>query len=179
MTRLLPLLVLTFGCPGPKTPPGSSGDDATTAPPGESHREPEEGEAGETTEEKPTWDSESFGDPYFLETTPTPAVEGHVFKAIARHGGGCAEHAYSLDFRGVGRSMPPTALLTLKHNANEDACRALLITPLELDIHAALEGKGCFGRVAISMPPTSSEESSAGVFDIDPIGCDEAPPEGE
>lgn len=184
MTRtLLPLVALAIACAGGKTTPDVAGEEANTAPPGENHREPDAGEAGDggATPATPAFDSDSFGDPYFLAAEPAPTVEGHVFKAIARHGGGCAEHTYTFELTGTGRSMPPTALGTLKHNGNGDACRALLITPIEIDLHAALEGKGCFGRVSIATPTVDDPQAVGGaqVFDMDPIGCDEAPAAGE
>lgn len=177
MIRFLPLAVL-LACNGGKTPPDAAGDEATNAPAGENHREPEGTEAGTETPEAPEapgFDKESFGDSYFLAAEPAPTVENNVFKAVARHGGGCAEHAFTFELTGTGRSMPPTALGALKHNGNGDACRALLVTAIEIDLNEALAGKGCFGRISIATPPATDPQAAGGalMFDLEPIGCEE------
>ncbi|TNE87140.1 MAG: hypothetical protein EP330_19420 [Deltaproteobacteria bacterium] len=179
MSRYLPLIALLVACNGgAKTPPDAAGDE-TTAPPGENHREPEatEGntEEGEAKPEEAPFDRDAFGDPYFLAAEPAPTVENNVFKAVARHGGGCAEHQFTIELGGIGKSLPPTAMASLKHNGNGDACRALLIAPIEIDLNEAFAGKGCIGRLSLGTPPVTDPQAVGGPlsFDLDPIGCDE------
>ena len=165
-------------CGGGKNPPEDAGETmaaaeepatAETAPGGEEHREPIE-EGGEPT----TPPMDEFGDGYWLSAEPAPAVEVFVFRAVARHGGGCAEHEFTIQSMGVGRSQPPTALLRLHHNGNGDRCRALLMTPVEIDLKPVLAEMGCVGRVSIAAPPATDPQAAGGVlmFDVEPTGCE-------
>lgn len=185
MSRAIALSLLLLACNGGKNPPNTAGDDAgegdgetpeLTAPGGTEHT-PITGEE-EAPEPPAEWDRESFGDPYWLSATPAPSVEGNVFRAVARHGGGCAEHEFTYEVTGMGRSMPPTALGALKHDGHGDKCRALLVTPIEIDLAEALAGKGCVGRVTIGAPPATAEGAVGGalIFELGPkIGCEELP----
>ncbi|MCO4746375.1 MAG: hypothetical protein KC912_16380 [Proteobacteria bacterium] len=182
--------MLTFAflvaCNGNKTPPDAAGEEGTTEAstteategpdvtkpgpvPGTEHVEPPV--EGQPPIDKPDL---SFGDSYWLLDEPAPTVENNVFKAVARHGGGCAEHEFSYRVINKGRSQPPTAIGLLHHNGNGDRCRALLVTPVEIDLNEALKDQGCIGKVSIAVPPVdgADEPSKALLFAIDPVGCE-------
>lgn len=176
MTRLIPLIAL-LACNGGKTPPENAAEGTTPA--GTEHTDPSTGPAeADPAPEKPAetpFDTDSFGDMYWLSAEPAPSVEDNIFRAVARHGGGCAEHEFTINWTGTGRSQPPTALGALVHNANGDKCRALLITPIEIDLGAALADQRCIGAVSLATPPADSEKAAGGAlrFEIDALNCEE------
>ena len=54
-----------------------------------------------------------------------------------RYGGGCREHAFQLVHIGAYKeSMPPQLDVALRHNANDDRCRALVTETLVIPLKA-------------------------------------------
>ena len=87
---------------------------------------PEEAlERANQTESPETAASElRHSDPFELISA---AIEGDSMRIVVQYGGGCAEHAFELVASGPAlRSMPPKQGLELIHEANGDACRALI-----------------------------------------------------
>ncbi|ATB49545.1 hypothetical protein [Corallococcus macrosporus] len=66
-------------------------------------------------------------------------VEGGILVLDVTHGGGCAEHTYSLAWDGAlqpGADGTPVANLVLVHDGNRDRCKALLRAHPRFDLSA-------------------------------------------
>ena len=66
-------------------------------------------------------------------------VEGNVLSLGVSHGGGCAEHTYSLEWDGTlqqGADGTPVANLVLVHDAHGDRCKAMLRARPRFDLSA-------------------------------------------
>ena len=62
-------------------------------------------------------------------------IEGDILTLKVSHGGGCRQHESGLLYSGVlMKSLPPQTYLTLLHDANGDACEALLTADLAFDL---------------------------------------------
>ena len=55
------------------------------------------------------------------------------FEIVVEYGGGCADHEFDLMWdQAIAESFPMQTWMVLSHNANEDACRALLTDTLDI-----------------------------------------------
>ncbi|MCE9667835.1 hypothetical protein LY474_08435 [Myxococcus stipitatus] len=90
-------------------------------------------------------------------------VQGNVLSLSVSHGGGCAEHSYTLGWDGQFQkdaSGAPVADLVLIHDANGDRCKAMKFAELGFDLTpiserlATLSGKSG-GRAVLSLPGLS------------------------
>lgn len=62
-------------------------------------------------------------------------IDGDTLRLTVTHGGGCADHTYQLYTSGaVMKSYPPQMNIRLSHNANGDACEALITKDLAFDL---------------------------------------------
>ncbi|MFP2927686.1 hypothetical protein ACLESO_21315 [Pyxidicoccus sp. 3LG] len=64
-------------------------------------------------------------------------ASGGVLDLSVQHGGGCAEHTYTLAWDGElqqGQDGTPVANLVLVHDANGDRCKALLMATPRFDL---------------------------------------------
>lgn len=80
---------------------------------------------------------DAFGDPYRLvpgihSAAPDtyPALVGDTLVALVTYPGGCDDHAFSLKVD----ATPDTTLLWLVHDANGDACEAMVQDELRLPL---------------------------------------------
>ncbi len=65
------------------------------------------------------------------------AVEGDVLQTVVRYGGGCGEHAFTLEADGpLMKSLPPKQPLRWVHRSPGDPCRALILDTLTSDLTA-------------------------------------------
>ncbi|MCP3098725.1 hypothetical protein LZ198_07530 [Myxococcus sp. K15C18031901] len=90
-------------------------------------------------------------------------VQGNVLALNVSHGGGCAEHTYTLGWDGQfqkGANGTPVANLVLIHDANGDRCKAMKFAELGFDLSpvserlTALTGK-TGGQAVLSLPGLS------------------------
>lgn len=62
-------------------------------------------------------------------------VEGDVLQTVVRYGGGCGEHAFTLEADGpLMKSLPPKQPLRWVHRSPGDPCRALILDTLTSDL---------------------------------------------
>ncbi len=65
------------------------------------------------------------------------AVEDDVLQTVVRYGGGCGEHAFTLEADGpLMKSLPPKQPLRWVHRSPGDPCRALILDTLTSDLTA-------------------------------------------
>lgn len=77
------------------------------------------------------------GDDYTINSAE---VKGNQLIVEVAYSGGCKEHEFELlGDRRIMKSLPPQMNIVLKHNANQDMCRALITTTLIFDITPAQE----------------------------------------
>lgn len=75
------------------------------------------------------------GDNYTI--TGHPVVEGNVLRVTVQYGGGCARHEFRVVASHVFmESQPVQSPIVIRHNANGDMCRALLVRELRFDLSA-------------------------------------------
>jgi hypothetical protein len=75
------------------------------------------------------------GDDYTINSVE---VIGNQLSVSVTYGGGCKEHEFELlGDRRIMKSMPPQMNVVLKHNANQDMCRALITTTVVFDLTPA------------------------------------------
>lgn len=72
------------------------------------------------------------GDPFIIQGVD---VKGDIISLVVTYSGGCKDHGFVLfaDPR-IMKSMPPQQNILLKHDANEDHCRALVTDTLRFDL---------------------------------------------
>jgi hypothetical protein len=75
---------------------------------------------------------EGYGESYSL--LEPPAIDGSTLTMKLRHGGGCAEHGWSLAPAGAAQRGQLTVQLV--HDANGDLCKALLMEEVKLEVAA-------------------------------------------
>ncbi|AKQ64668.1 putative lipoprotein [Myxococcus hansupus] len=79
-------------------------------------------------------------------------VEGPVLTLGVSHGGGCAEHTYSLEWDGMlqqGVDGTPVANLVLVHDAHGDRCKAMLRARPRFDLSSVSKRFGAqFGKAS-------------------------------
>ncbi len=79
-------------------------------------------------------------------------VEGNVLTLGVSHGGGCAEHTYSLEWDGAlqqGADGTPVANLVLVHDAHGDRCKAMLRARPRFDLSSVSKRFGAqFGKAS-------------------------------
>lgn len=94
-------------------------------------------------------------------------VNGDVLTLNVSHGGGCAEHTYTLAWDGTfqkSASAAPVANLVMIHNANGDRCKAMKFAELRYDLSpisktwSAQASKGS-GTVELALPGLSAPVS--------------------
>ncbi|MFY2559274.1 hypothetical protein ACN469_16695 [Corallococcus terminator] len=94
-------------------------------------------------------------------------VAGNILTLNVSHGGGCAEHTYTLAWDGTFQktaSAAPVANLVMIHNANGDRCKAMKFAELRYDLSpisqtwAAQASKGS-GTVELALPGLSAPVS--------------------
>ena len=62
-------------------------------------------------------------------------LDGDILYLQVRHGGGCRQHHFTLVHTGAfTKSIPPQTSVILAHDANGDACEALLTAELAFDL---------------------------------------------
>ncbi len=63
------------------------------------------------------------------------SAEGHMLSIEVTYSGGCADHTFELLTDGMlMKSLPPKQFYFLKHQANGDACEALISETLQFDM---------------------------------------------
>lgn len=63
------------------------------------------------------------------------SLQADVLSIFVNYSGGCKEHSFQLYFNGMySKSLPPQANFVLKHEANGDACRQLILKELKFNI---------------------------------------------
>jgi len=73
--------------------------------------------------------------PYDILSTE---LDGDILTVVVSYSGGCEEHNFTLISNEMyTKSMPPKLPLYLEHEANGDACRALIQETLTFDISGA------------------------------------------
>ncbi|QDE70289.1 MULTISPECIES: hypothetical protein [Myxococcus] len=79
-------------------------------------------------------------------------VDGGILTVAVMHGGGCAEHTYSLAWDGnlqQGVDGTPVANLVLVHDGNNDRCKALLRASPRFDVSSVSQRFGAqFGKTS-------------------------------
>jgi hypothetical protein len=80
------------------------------------------------------------GDDYTINSVE---IVGNQLSVNVTYGGGCKEHEFELlgDQR-IMKSLPPQMNVVLKHNANQDMCRALITTTIVFDLTPAQKYAG-------------------------------------
>jgi hypothetical protein len=91
-------------------------------------------------------------------------IAGHFITARIRYGGGCRQHEFKAYWNGSwNMSNPPGMVITLRHNANGDTCRALFNRLVQINISepASVNNQfwvqltnvpGSAGRVEVTIP---------------------------
>ncbi|NTX12298.1 hypothetical protein HUA76_15985 [Myxococcus sp. CA056] len=94
-------------------------------------------------------------------------VDGNILTLNVSHGGGCAEHSYTLAWDGTFQQKSgaaPVANLVMIHDANGDRCKAMKFAELRYDLStvsqtwAAQPGKDS-GTVELALPGLSAPVS--------------------
>ncbi|WP_426753854.1 hypothetical protein [Myxococcus sp. Y35] len=152
-----------------EAPPASSG--AAPAPAGESQAPAESQTQGDSQASgapqavaiPPVAEGEAQAPALPLEVTANPEpkdaisimsarVEGNVLELLVTHGGGCAEHTYTLAWDGTlqqGADGTPVANLVLVHDGNNDRCKALLRKRPRFDLSPISQRFGAqFGKAS-------------------------------
>ncbi|NVJ05983.1 hypothetical protein HUW63_12170 [Myxococcus sp. AM001] len=79
-------------------------------------------------------------------------VDGGILSLAVMHGGGCAEHTYTLAWDGnlqQGADGTPVANLVLVHDGNNDMCKALLRATPRFDVSSISQRFGAqFGKTS-------------------------------
>lgn len=71
-------------------------------------------------------------DPTYIRSAE---VEMNKLKLKVDYAGGCEKHEFKLyGWKGISKSNPPQAEIFLSHDANGDACEALIIKDLTFDL---------------------------------------------
>ena len=79
----------------------------------------------------------AFGDDYeVLQAQPGPAIEGDRLRVTVQYGGGCAAHTFTPRSRTGGGVTE----VWLVHDADGDACDALLTETLDLPLPRGVAG---------------------------------------
>jgi len=79
-----------------------------------------------------TVDITNTGDLYTIDSL---AINKDILSVFIKHGGGCTNHNYDLYFRGkYAKSYPMQASLCLKHDANGDKCKKLILNEIKFNI---------------------------------------------
>ncbi|MCR9162661.1 MAG: hypothetical protein ACE37F_03170 [Nannocystaceae bacterium] len=74
--------------------------------------------------------------------------DGNTLLVTVTHAGGCSEHTYEACWNGsLMKSMPPQAVIDLRHDAHGDACEAMLTEVLAIDVTSMLGGGTVVARV--------------------------------
>jgi len=62
-------------------------------------------------------------------------ISGNTLLLKVSYGGGCMTHEFDLVGRSeIAKSLPPIRSIQLLHQANKDACRALIVKELKFDL---------------------------------------------
>ncbi len=94
-------------------------------------------------------------------------IEGHRLLMTVTHAGGCREHAFGVvtgpDF---GDSNPPYALFRLAHEANGDACEALISRTISVDLRPIEAVMRRLGARAVRFNLAEPGDKIAGVGEL-------------
>ncbi len=86
-------------------------------------------------------------------------IEGTTLIVDVAHGGGCAQHDYTLYWSGsCGESLPQSCSVRLVHDGHGDTCEAMLSRSLRFDVSAI--GGGSPYRLGVEGPSNSTSTSS-------------------
>ena len=76
-------------------------------------------------------DENAIGDKFVVEGA---RMEGNLLMVDIQYSGGCKKHEFSvIGSNAIAKSLPPIRSILIKHNANEDHCRALIKQTLMID----------------------------------------------
>lgn len=77
-------------------------------------------------------DMSATGSPYKIDSL---FIKDDILSIFINYSGGCKEHAFQLVSNGMyAKSMPPQLFLCLKHNANDDQCKKMILKELRFDV---------------------------------------------
>ncbi len=147
MRSLICLTTLALiGCKHPAAPAGaeapSSASDAPTDAPEAPTAAPE---ATTAKEDAP----EPWGDAYTV--TAEPRVEGLQLLLAVQYGGGCEAHTFTAIAGPRDAAAPTLQPITVRHDANDDHCRAIKHEEIEVSLEDAL-GADCTERILLVAP---------------------------
>lgn len=78
-----------------------------------------------------TFDANDTGDNFTVEGA---RMEGNLLMVDVKYSGGCKKHEFwATGSEAIAKSLPPIRSIVIKHNANEDHCRALIMQTLMID----------------------------------------------
>jgi len=103
--------------------------------------------------------------------TQGPALSRTTLTLSVRHGGGCEEHRFTLRAEPRSADAPTTQVLLLHHDDGGDRCRALVTTPLSLDVADHL-GADCTERIELRTWPQDTQKSTWTLDLEPPVGCE-------
>lgn len=71
------------------------------------------------------------------------SLTGDILTITVSYGGGCEEHVFELySDKKYMKSLPPQLNLVLEHDANKDACRAMITQDLKFDLKGLQSSMG-------------------------------------
>lgn len=93
----------------------------------------------------------------FSDTKFMTGITGHFIMTKVRYGGGCKDHEFSAFWDGSWEKSQPAAMsITIRHNANNDNCKAIKEQLLQINIgDVVVENPNFF--VTVTDGTTSSE----------------------